>query len=185
MVFIMTEELKEKKRRMYELRDEKGRVRMEFAQSNSLKFGSYYCIHGVPCIELIVPDNDEESIKEFGEHKVYLSAFRRYAFQISGTRDGEWCLGETPVFGLETFSTIRQVGPSNLSQDSTEKFIIVSCAMMAIQDYCSRYSLCPPNDALYFGGSNWRNTEWQKFIENTQKFCKRIDIPNTEEEAAV
>ena len=138
-------------------------ARTAFANENRIKFGEYYTAYGVPCIELIRPDGK----------KVYLSAFRRYAFQVSGTRDGEWALGETPVFGLETLGTIIQTGCSNLGQDSTEKYIIGAVAMDAVNSYCYREDYYPPSE--YFSVISDDKVEWNKFIENTRRFLKHND----------
>ena len=153
-------------------------------EKNRVMFGKYFCMRGVPQIELIVPktkyDEDGEEVAPTMTKLVYLSAFRRYCFQVSMTRDGDCCLGSTPVFGLETFCSIEQRGNSNLSQDSTVRYIISTVAMDAIRDYCNHNyavsGLIMPRE--FFRGA-LSNPEWEKFIDATLRFCRHEVIEDT------
>lgn len=136
----------------------------ESVKENQVMFGKYYC-YGVPCIEIITPDGN----------KYYLSAFRRYCFQISCTYNGSGNAGSTPVFGLETLSTIVQKGSSNLNQENTVKFIISAVAMDAIQEFCNSYGYFMPKNR--YTGMH-ANEEWGKFIEEVYKFCRHESIEN-------
>lgn len=159
----MDDKKRQKMLKEIEKEQQASEIRSKFAEENRVKFGKYYTAWGVPCIELINPDGK----------MAYLSAFRRYAFQVSGTRDGQWSRGETPVFGLETLDTIRQVGASNLSQNSTQLYIIGAVAMDAINNYCYRENYFPP--AEYYSFIRDDKEEWNKFIENSRRFLQHRD----------
>ena len=152
---------------------------------NRVMIGKYFCIEGVPHIELIVPRtkyDDEDIDNVIGTKLVYLSAFRRYCFQVSATRDGDWNLGSGPVFGLETFTTITQTGCSNLSQESTVKYIISCVAMDAIRDYCNGgygNGLNMPSTKYGKRAAFHGNPEWDRFIDETLKFCRHEKVEST------
>ena len=153
-----------------------------------LDVGVFYMYEEViPCIEIIN--------KETGKILGYLSAFRDYKFQVSGTWDGESDLGSTPVFGLETFKSVRQAGRSNLGNDSTKKFIIEACAKVAIMNFTNtKHVLYEDYDKeIHFdlprkieAGTFNCNIEWEKFIEACySRYCEgATSIPGHEYEKA-
>lgn len=151
-------------------------MRTKLDKNMVIKIGRYYTYNGVPCIELIVPDMYDDK-----EETVYLSAFRRYAFQISGTKIGSWDLGSTPVFGLGTFRSIQQIGPSNLSQVTTVKYIIHCVAMDALRNYCNNaYGQDLIMPAVGYKSSCENNDEWNKFIDNVYLFSNGEEIEEVE-----
>ena len=121
----------------------------------------------IPCIEIL---------KDDGKKAGFLSAFRDYSFQVSGTWDGQTDIGATPVFGLETFKTIQQTGRSNLNQETTVKYFIGTLAYSAIikaaevlgywssddSDKPKVQYVCPSH---YEYGTFNCNQEWTKFID--------------------
>ena len=156
-------------RERYLEREEARKSRKEFMQKCKLHWGKFYVWGHIPCIEIKTPEGGS----------VYLSAFRNYAFQVSGTWQGENDKGATPVFGLDTFGSIVQIGRSNLSGESTKKYIIASVAMQAVQEYCLRNGYVAPDinfAGLYLAG----DVEFGKFIDACYaKYCKGQVINDT------
>lgn len=154
----------------------------EYMERHMIKFGNYFTWEGVPQIELIVPkswyDTEEDEDVYTDEYKkVYLSAFRRYSFQVSMGRHGSIALGESAVFGMETFTSIESRGSSNLGTESTIKYFISCVAMDAIRNYCYNsygYGLMMPN--TIYNAFIRNNDEWDKFIDNVYKFARHEDV---------
>lgn len=103
-----------------------------------LEFGKAFVEEGsqIPQIEIKVmldlPNGDKYHITT-----KYLSAFRDYAFQVSGNEHGESDLGSTPVFGLDTFGHILQSGRSNLDTPQTQLYIMSCVALDAIRRFAN------------------------------------------------
>lgn len=128
-----------------------------------IRFGKTYLYEGtIPCIEVIV-DNGEKIQKR------YLSAFRDYCFQVSGTWNGEHDMGSTPIFGLDTFGSIEQRGISNINQKSTVKYFIAAVAAMAINQFAYRL---PSWDKDIYEFEH-RNEDNEPYVE-----AYRISIPD-------
>jgi hypothetical protein len=111
-----------------------------------LEFGKAFVEDGsqIPQIEIKVmldlPNGDKYHVSTR-----YLSAFRDYAFQVSGNRHGETDLGSTPVFGLDTFGHILQAGTSNLGIQEAQLYIMSCTAFDAIRKFTNHN-----NSAKYF-----------------------------------
>lgn len=144
-----------------------------------LDVGEFYMYADkIPCVEIIN--------KETGKAVGYLSAFRDYKFQVSGTWEGESDQGSTPVFGLQTFRTVRQEGRSNLNNVETKKFIIEACAKVAIMNFTNRRNVFGEDydKELHYDfptkieiGTYNCNQEWEKFIEACyNRYCEGIDL---------
>lgn len=154
------------------------KIREDFYKNNTMKIGNYYCYEGVPYIELIVPKEKFKDGNNPSERTVFLSAFRKYSFQISGTYDGEIEYASTPIFGLESIVTAKQVGPSNLNNVTMQKYFIHCIAMDAIRCYCTQYNIGVPNIIYKAFKTKIENNEWYKFINNVWRFCKNEKLDN-------
>ena len=142
-----------------------------------VNFGRYYCWGSIPCIEVIMDYVDPVGSdgRKVSTRTLYLSAFRKYAFQVSASHDGDWCIGDTPVFGLETLNSIQQMGPSNIGQQSTVEYITTTIALDAVHAAChypfGRDSIdnvgfvFPRTYELIFGYGD-KNAEFKKFIKS-------------------
>jgi hypothetical protein len=144
--------------------------------TRKLSFGKFYMYEGIiPCIEINMLNEDGTTVdRTVG----YLSAFRDYCFQVSGTWCGENDKGSTPVFGLDTFGHILQAGRSNCSQQETVKYFIASIAFMAVVELANKGGYIYPDDpedeiisvnyrlpsdynVIYWGA----NEEYKKFVD--------------------
>ena len=129
-----------------------------------LKFGNYFCTNGVPQIEVVTPDR-----------VAYLSAFRRYSFQISATPEGEWDLASSPVIGLEALIDIKPGLYSNHREDGVQTVIAASLAMSVISEFCRKEDLLPPrNNYGVFLGRGF--DQWNLFLENTLMFANHEQL---------
>lgn len=101
-----------------------------------LEFGKAFVEDGsqIPQIEIKVmldlPNGDKYHISTG-----YLSAFRDYAFQVSGNEHGDTDFGSTPVFGLDTFGHTFQAGRSNLNTQETQLYIMSCTAFDAVRKF--------------------------------------------------
>ena len=104
--------------------------------NNVIGFGQFFISKNMPCVEIRYYDEElAELYREEGKYqpdeegynrRAYLYCFRDYAIQLCGSITGENDLGSTPVFGLDTFASIEQMGRSNLQQKTTVLYFI-SC----------------------------------------------------------
>ena len=82
--------------------------------------------NGFPCLEVKI---------EGFEHTYYLSPFRGYKFQVSGTVDGSGDYGSTDAFGLGNIVNMRRGSgtgyQSNLGND-TDKYVLAMAAYFAL-----------------------------------------------------
>lgn len=106
-----------------------------------MRFGKNGVYHGMPYVEIIAKERVYNFKKEKTETKEvtrYLYAFRNYCFQVCGNYEGETDKGSTPVFGLDSFKSVKQYGMSNLSDTQTSKYFIAAIAYDAIVRYIYR-----------------------------------------------
>lgn len=148
----------------------------------NVTFGRYYTHGSIPCIEVHFKYDTEE----IQDRTFYLSAFRGYAFQVSFEYTGVGDVGSTPVFGLETFNSITQIGRSNLGQYETKLYFMTIAAMDAVHN-ASQYPSLSPMD--YHVGFRFMRTydlafneyddeylEFQKFINATNAYIKGEEL---------
>ena len=89
---------------------------------------------GIPTMEIIVEEKDSARIVE----KAYLTPFRGYSFQVSGTRRGEWDHGASSViaFYKDVFKGLTQYKNSTVLNP-----VLKGQAMIAITEYATRQFL--------------------------------------------
>lgn len=119
----------------------------------------------MPVIEVLVND------KVMG----YLSPFRKYAFQVSKTFEGEWDLGSTRVFGLNNLMNCTidesKCGPSNLNwvDGEAQEYLLQCAALMALQKF-SKGKM-----AINLGKTIWDDPEDGKCYENNlARYISRV-----------
>lgn len=116
-------------------------VKVEVKRARFGEFKVYE--NSIPEIEIILDDNyvcNRSGKTKIIKRSGWLSAFRNCCFQVSRTFDGDGDCGSSPVFGLDTFKSIQQCGCSNLSQESTIKFMIAAAAYTAINAFVDNKS---------------------------------------------
>jgi hypothetical protein len=147
----------------------------------NVEFGRYYTHGSIPCIEVHFKYDTEE----IQDRTFYLSAFRGYAFQVSFEYNGSGDVGSSPVFGLETLNSIKQIGRSNLDNNETKRYFMVLAAMDAVyaaaqyplhsREYKIGFIFSRTYD-LTFNSYDEKYLGFQKFINNTFKFIKGEEI---------
>ena len=91
--------------------------------------------YNVPIIEVLLN----------GQCTGYLSAFRKYSFQVSMTAQGQWDMGSSPVLGLKNILEAvapNKQGPgyqSNLAWDGeAQACLLKGLALQALVEYTSK-----------------------------------------------
>ena len=85
----------------------------------------------IPTLEIIVKEKDSARIVETG----YLTPFRGYSFQVSGTREGHWDRGASSViaFYKDVFQSLSQYKTYAVLNP-----VLKGQAMIAITEYATR-----------------------------------------------
>jgi len=167
---------------------------------------------GIPTLALNLVEIEPETKEEVIIRTVYLSPFRGYSFQVSGTKDGDWDMGSSSViaFYKDAFKNLVQFKNYQVLNP-----VLKGQAMMAIiqftnNSYCEKtiYSengevedLVPVNPRIDIGSMKgmWQldrfigeSIKWLGLGDDITKNCeygtsyddKKIDIiPRSEKEA--
>lgn len=110
-----------------------------------LNIGEVKNFEGVPVLELHVEDNGRKV------NTVYLSPFRGYRFQVSGTLDGVGDYGSTEVVGLGNVlhAKFRRVdgfsGKSNLPMEKMGREMLLWGMSRALLMFCNMQGVIPCN----------------------------------------
>lgn len=121
--------------------------------------------HGMPIAILV---------DESGEEVGYLSPFRKYSFQVSGTFEGQGDMGSTRVVGLMNIlgSTSDVNQPANCGWDETRRELLKGMASMAIMQFCG-------NHGYVYRDQYWNKSKMTPMICGmvpSNKLTKMLDV---------
>lgn len=94
-----------------------------------------------------------------GVHTGYLSPFRGYSFQVSGTKDGDGDYGSSGIIKFkELYVAIN---------DKSMTFAIMKAAAVdAVAEWCRRFNATLPNTHIA-----WSDTMFRKFLKESFKWA--------------
>lgn len=132
-----------------------------------IEIGNVIDFEGVPVLELNVVDFE----RKVNKSTVYLSPFRGYRFQVSGTFDGHGDYGSTEVVGLGNvlhakFTRVDGFsGKSNLPADKMGREMLLWGMSYAVMKFCDMQNIVPCNIQ-----DSFLHPTVQEFLDKTIEF---------------